>query len=166
MSNIRSEALVNGERVSRKPSAMISRRAVERSRTVVERGGAWGILALGLMGTVIALHGGWDAMLRAPSWERAIAAVALQAALTWSQWAYGDRPLISWPSRALDAALTAAGWAPLWIGALAGLLGALGVEGAPVVWRWAVPLDLAAAWVLSWAVCLIPAWLPEDRLLS
>ena len=56
-------------------SGVISRVALKRSRTHVEKGVAWAILALSWVGTVATANGGWESLLTTFSLGATVAAI-------------------------------------------------------------------------------------------
>lgn len=140
----------------RKQSAVISRAQLERGRGRVERLTAYLVLIVSFVGTVVALHGGWDVILISGLQLRALAGgVLLQLVLTWLQWSYHHIRALCWGSRLVDAAFTAYGYGPLFIVALVGYL----VERS-------IPQPLFVAWSILGLVSLLLAWYPESRLVD
>lgn len=166
MSNVRSAPAAGGEAVKRKPSAVVSRAQLVQWRGPVEKFLAIVVLLLGWLGTVVALHGSWAELFTAFSWGRAGLALLIQAALTFFQWAYGKVRPVAWPLRGIDAAFTAAGFAPLWMADLTAWLVAQGVVGGGTLGPWSFTFTALAAWALSWLACIAPAWYPETRLVQ
>lgn len=155
---MRTDPLYNG--ATKRPPT-ISRERLRRQRAYITWYAAWGVLGLGWLGTVVAANGGWGPFLSLQwTWTGWIGGLALQAFLTWLQWSFGDIPALSWTSRAVDAGLTALGYGVLFVDWLVAALpgGAL---------PWGLPrVDVVAAWGILWAVCLVPAWWPEHRLVK
>lgn len=163
--SVKSAPLENGQ-LQGKPSAVVSRAQLEKTRGPVERFLAIVVLLIGWLGTVVAFHGSWPALLSAFSIERTAAALVVQGVLTWSQWSYGRDWRVAYTSRAIDAALTAAGYAPLWLAGLVAWLAAQGIVGGATIGPWTATGAGLMAWLISWAACLLPAWYPESRLIK
>lgn len=149
-----------------KASAVFSRTALARSRGPVERILAWATLAASWLGSVVTFHGSWGALVSQPQPGLIALGLALQAVLTYAQWAY-PRTRMALVSRGLDAATTAYGYAPLfWLGWLVSLLVGWGLPGETTVLYWTLAPAAIVAWLVSWAVCVLPAWYPESRLID
>mgnify|MGYP000954117115 FL=1 len=144
---------------------VISRAAVRRSRTTVEKALAWGVLALSWLGSVVTAHGGWAPFLAIPSPAAIGIGLAMQAVLTYAQWAYDDNRWIAWPARAIDALLTALGYGFLFVRGLAALFRATGLDSMiwPLGW-WQVTTAGLIAWAIIYLVSLLVAWYPEKTL--
>lgn len=143
----------------------IARANLRRQRATITWAAAWGVLVLGWLGTIVAANGGWGPFLALEwTWTGWIGGAAAQLLLTWLQWSCSDIPLLAWTSRAVDALLTALGYGVLVVGSLIAWLVEHGLPAAPIAWG----LSLAgiAAWGILWAICLIPAWWPEHRLVK
>lgn len=150
----------------RKPSAVVTRAQLERTRGPIEKFLAVVVFLVGVLGTVVAVHGSWQALFGSFSWGRLALAVFFQAVLTYAQWVYSKDWRIAYASRAIDAAFTAAGYAPLWMAGLVAWLEVQGVAGGVTIGPWVIVWAALAAWFLSWAACLLPAWYPESRLVQ
>lgn len=159
---IESKPLVNGQVVE---PGTFSRAHLKRSRTGVEKAFAWAILVLGWAGSVSTAHGGWLATITAFSLGATLIGLAMQALLTWLEWAYADVWYIAWPARAVDALLTALGYGFLFVGGMASLIAVTGVSSTRVFWLW-WELSPAGwvAWVLIYLLSLAVAWYPEHTL--
>ncbi|GEM_PF-5467807 len=144
----------------------ISRAALQRSRTNVEKIFAWGILALSWLGAIVTAHGGWNAMLTTPSIGAICGGIAVQVVLTYLEWAYDDIWYIAWPARLIDALTTALGYGFLFVGALA-LLFAPALPNTPwtLAW-WIVTTCGLVAWGIIYLVSLVAAWYPEKTLVQ
>jgi hypothetical protein len=145
-----------GEGKKTKQSAVVSRAQLERGRGRVERLTAYIVLLVSFVGTIVALHGGWEVVLTSGLQVRAlVGGVLLQVVLTWLQWSYHHIRALCWGSRLVDAALTAYGYGPLFIVALVGYL----TERS-------IPQPLFAGWFILGLVSLLLAWYPESRLVD
>ena len=144
---------------------VISRAAVRRSRTTVEKALAWGVLALSWLGSVVTTHGGWGSFLAAPAPAAIAIGLAFQAALTYLQWAYDDTRWIAWPARAVDALLTALGYGFLFVRSLALVFAITGLPNElwPLLW-WQVTACGLVAWAIIYIVSFGIAWYPERTL--
>lgn len=144
---------------------VISRAAVRRSRTTVEKALAWGVLALSWLGSVVTAHGGWTLLLASISPAATALGLAGQAVLTYLQWAYDDIWWIAWPARMIDAALTALGYGFLFVRGLAALFRITGLDSVvwPLGW-WQVTTAGLIAWGIIYLVSLVAAWYPERTL--
>ncbi len=144
---------------------VISRAAIRRSRTGAEKALAWGVLALSWLGSVVMAHGGWAPFLAAPSPAAIGMGLAVQAVLTYLQWAYDDNRWVAWPARAIDALLTALGYGFLVVSGLAALIAVTGLPNLlwPLAWWWVTSAGLVA-WVIVYLVSLLVAWYPEKTL--
>jgi hypothetical protein len=146
--------------MGRKESAVVSRAQLRRQRGAVERWTAWVVLFVSFLGTIVALSGGWVPFLSSlralhPNWAAVLGGLAIQGLLTFLEWHYFDRRLISWGARIGDAYMTAIGYGPL---VVVGLAAALAARGAPA--------PLYAAWFIIGLVSLGVAWYPESRLVE
>src|SRR4051794_8157592 len=112
-----------------KDSAIVSRAALDQQRGAFERVVAVGLLFISFAGSIAALSGGWSALLATPQPGAIAAGVAVQSALTAAEWWYGARrgPWRYRMALCIDTALTAIGYAPLIVPALAPYLAARGV---------------------------------------
>jgi hypothetical protein len=162
---VRSADLVNGQVQERRG---ISRRALRRSRTDIERVLAWIVLLLGVAGSLIASQGGWENIAdRTFSASAAVGVVLLQVFLTWVQWSYGDIPWRAYPARLVDACLTLGGWAPLLIGLMTGIAGSVLRTVAGLMDRPLHPMAPAAGgWLILIIAAVWVAWYPEATLLD
>lgn len=144
---------------------VISRAAVRRSRTTVEKALAWGVLALSWLGSVVTTSRGWTLFLTNPSPAAIGIGLAFQAVLTYLQWAYDDKRWVAWPSRAIDALLTALGYGFLFVGGLSDLFAVTGLPNLlwPLGW-WMVTSCGLVAWGVIYLVSLLVAWYPEKTL--
>lgn len=146
-----------------KESAIVSRARLRQQRGAIERWTALVVLFFSFAGTIAALAGGWPALITDPRVAPILGGLALQGLLTYLQWHYYDKRLISRPSRIADAALTALGYGPL---VLSWLMEAITerIAAGPD----APPSDLP--WYLAWAVIVLVsygvAWYPESRLID
>jgi len=143
-----------------KESAIISRSRLRKQRGAIERFTALGVLFISFLGSIVALHGGWAPLISSlvalqPKWSLLLLGVGLQVLLTYLEWHYFDRPLIAWPARLADTALTALGYGPL---VLDVLVRALTSE--------VLPDPFFAAWGIIGLVSLLAAWYPESRLVD
>lgn len=153
---------VRSQRTSHEPkeSAITSRAALRRQRGAIERYTAWLVLLVSFLGTIAAFSGGWVALIAAcralnPPWAAIVGGIAIQGLLTFLEWWYYDRPLISYPSRVADAVLTALGYGPLVLTWLGAALDARGIS-EPTIAAWSI------IGVMSYAL----AWYPESRLVD
>jgi hypothetical protein len=159
--NTRSEPLSGGgAAAAHKDSAIVRRATLRRQRGAVERWTAFGVLFISVLGTVATLAGGWLPLIAgiralSPNWAAIAGGAAIQALLTFLQWHYFDRPLVSWPARLADTVLTALGYGPLVVAALIAALAAR-----------EVPLPFYAAWGVIGLASLLTAWYPESRLVD
>lgn len=146
---------VQSKPVRTKQSAVISRAQLDRQRGLVERMSAYIVLLISGVGTVVALHGGWEPII-AGEWRLApfVGGALIQAGLTWLQWSYYHVRGLSWPARIVDAGLTAYGYGPLFVGAISGYLTSRG----------AVEIADVGAWIIIGLVSYGLAWYPESRL--
>lgn len=139
-----------------KQSAIVSRAQLARARGPVERATAWIVLIVSFIGTIVVFHGGWSPILELRfSISAIIGGFAVQALLTWLQWAYHHNRPLCWSSRIIDAGLTAYGFGPLFVVALTAYLASR-----------SVPWPDVAAWFLIGLVSLGLAWYPESRLVD
>jgi hypothetical protein len=137
-----------------KTSAIVSRATLDRQRGVVERWSALVVLTIGVLGTVVAFHGGWIPVLALHiSIAALVGGLAVQGLLTYLEWYYNDRLLVAWGARVIDATLTAIGYSGLLVMPLADLL-----RNAPYPQH--------VAWTIVWLVSLLIAWYPESRLVD
>lgn len=146
---------------SRKESAIIRRSTLRKQRGTVERATAWIVLVLSVFGTVATLAGGWTPLIasivaRTPLWSAIIGGFAVQGVLTFLEWYYFDKPLVSWPARVLDTLMTMIGYGPL---VLVPLVAILAAKLAPAQ-------ATQAAWGIIGLVSLLIAWYPESRLVD
>lgn len=143
---------------TRKQSALFHRGQLVRSRGKVERILAILIWGLSALGTIVALHGGWEPVL---AHRLSIAAILggliIQAVLSWTQWAYGDSKgnFLYLFSLGIDIAYTIYGYGPPIAPWIAVLLASRGI-----------PEPLLSAWLLIALVSFFVAWYPEDRLVD
>jgi MFS family permease len=155
--SVRSEPLTSTS-ARTKQSAIVSRATLDRQRGSFERMMAIILLFVSFAGSVAAFSGGWAALLAAPSVGVILAGIAVQVALTASQWWYGSGrgPWRYRLALLFDTALTAVGFGPLVVPPLATYLLARGVG------------DLASA--LAWCIIIIAsallAWFPEKTLID
>ena len=143
-----------------KESAITSRATLRRQRGNIERYSAWLLLLISFLGTIAALAGGWPALIARclafdPPWAAILGGILIQAGLTFLEWWYYDRPLVSYPARIADAVFTALGYGPLVLASIAAALVARGVD-SPIWVAWAI------VGVASYAL----AWYPESRLID
>jgi hypothetical protein len=139
-----------------KASAIVSRATLDRQRGAVERWSALVVLVIGVLGTVVAFHGGWAPVLALHiSTAALVGGLAVQGLLTYLEWYYHDLLLVAWSARVIDATLTAIGYSGLLVAPLAELLHGRGVDLAGSV-----------SWVIVWLVSLLIAWYPESRLVD
>jgi hypothetical protein len=139
-----------------KQSAIVSRAQLARARGPVERATAWIVLVVSFIGTIVVFYGGWSPILELHfSISAILAGFGVQALLTWLQWVYHHNRPLCWGSRIIDASLTAYGYGPLFVVALASYLTLRGVPWPDLV-----------AWVLIGLVSLGLAWYPESRLVD
>lgn len=153
---------------TRKESAVFTRSGIRKQRGTVERATAFGVLVLSFLGSAAACSGGWALIVQGQGSGVGFAfGLLLQGLLTWMQWAYAGVRALAWPSRAVDAALTAAGYGPLVFGALASWIVANGASNTPAnVLGWEVIPATLGTWCILWIVSLLPAWYPESRLID
>jgi len=143
-----------------KASAITSRATLKKQRGAIERATAWIVLLVSFVGSIAVLHGGFAPMidsLRAGHYNvgALVGGTIIQLVLTFLEWYYFDRFLISWGARVFDTATTALGYGPLFLAPLAAVLAARGVENA-----------LLPAWGIIILVSLGIAWFPESRLVD
>ena len=144
--------------------ATISRAKLRRQRAWVTWYGAWALLFLGWLGTLVATNGGWGNVLAGRiTLTGTILAIVSQAILTWIQWSWSDHLIAAYISRALDAGLTALGYGSLVIAGMAAWFAAQGIPATIVVRDWT--LTGLLAWFILWLIALFPAWYPEHRLI-
>lgn len=137
-----------------KASAIVSRATLDRQRGAVERWSALVVLVIGVLGTVVAFHGGWAPVLALHiSAAALIGGLAIQGLLTYLEWYYHDLLLVAWGARVIDATLTAIGYSGLLALPLADLLRD-------------APYPQHVAWAIVWLVSLLIAWYPESRLVD
>lgn len=152
----------------RKSTAVVSGKAIDRTRPTMVRWSSILLLLLSLLCTIVAFHGNdWQA-LRAPSLARTLAAVALQVWCTAFQWYNRRRKLSVWYLQAflLDMIPSAYAFGGIVAFFLAILL------PAPAA-AWLVGLDLrltngytAVVWLIAAFAGVQLARIPEDRLIS
>jgi hypothetical protein len=145
---------------SAKESAIVRRATLRKQRGKIERATAWVVLFVSVLGTIATLAGGWTPLITSiralqPNWAAIVGGLAAQALLTHLEWHYFDVPLVSWPARLADTALTALGYGPLVVAALIGILAARGA-----------PLPFQLAWCIIVLVSLLIAYYPESRLVE
>jgi hypothetical protein len=162
MSNGTSRPLGTPQKKERKASAIVDRSSLRRQRGAVERWSALVVLLISFAGTIATFAGGWLTLIEGaragePSWAAIIGGIAFQGLLTYVQWHYYDRRALSWISRGIDTALTAIGYGPLVVVALAGWIASRGVEA---------PTNLQFAWGVIVLVSFLAAWYPESRLVD
>lgn len=160
--------MVRSQPAQRKDSAVFKRATIRKRRGKVERGAAWIILVLSFVGSMVAFGGGWGKVVTlSPSLAGLGAGFLLQAVLTWLQWAYPDDWRLSWTSRGIDAATTAAGYGPLFYAPLYAWIVAQGASAKPVpVSYWSIVPAVLGTWAILWLVSLFPAWYPERTLID
>lgn len=159
MSRVQVRDMSNGE------VGTISREALVRNRTKVEKVLAWIGLVVGWIGSVSTAHGGWGNLIASPSLGLACAGLGTQALLTWAQWSYGDKRSIAWPARVIDATLTALGYGFLFIIPLTVALSRTGLSMTPWPVAWfVVSVAGLVAWAVIWVLALLVAWYPERTL--
>ena len=161
---VKSAPLVNGKaaKARSKPSAIFRRASLEHSRTGVERITAWIVLLVSVLGTVMALHGGWALLWASPKPIAIVAGVLIQCGLTYVQWAYYHQRTLSWGSRLLDTGLTAIGFGPLLTAPLTQFFVSVGVTST----LQGVPGAVVAAWGAIALASYGLAWYPESRLVD
>ena len=153
-SRVRSVPLAHGR--EQKSSAIITRRQLDLARGPIERGSAWMLLLLSILGTVVSLHGGWEPVLTFKlSLSAVVGGVLLQIGLTALEWMYGSqrRHLVYLAALTADTALTAVGYAPILMPSLLRMF----AESA-------APMLFAHALIAAFAVAL--AAYPESRMVE
>lgn len=151
--------------VAAKGSAIIKRGQLDRSRSKVERISAIVVLIVSFIGSVVAFHGGWGPILSLHlSVAAIIGGILAQILLSWAEWAYYHRRVISYGARIVDASLTAVGYGPLVIKSLAAVLAERGASAEPAVFGMSVAV--LGAWVIVGLVSYGIAWYPESRLID
>lgn len=141
---------------SHKESAVISRAQLRRQRGKVERYTAWVVLFVSFIASVVAFNGGWSNVLALKFGIAAtLLAVGLQILLTYLEWHYYDKPIISWGARLVDTATTALGFGPLALPALTAYLSSR-----------AIPAEVIVSWLIIGIASLGVAWYPESRLVD
>lgn len=142
----------------RKASAIVSRATLDRQRGAFERMMAIGLLFISFAGSIAALSGGWAALFAAPRPGAIAAGIAAQVALTAAEWWYGSGRG-RWRYRlalSIDTALTAIGYGPLFVPALASYLAARGAGDSATI----------AAWGIVVIASTLLAWYPEFTLID
>jgi hypothetical protein len=172
MSQVTSKPMENGraeQEKTQKASAVVTRGQLAKSRGKVERLLAFGILVISFLGTVVALHGGWEPILNLQiSLGACGGGILIQSILTYVQWTYKHNRRLSWGSRLIDAYFTATGYGPVFVPALALWFVARGVSKELVTLPWfgALSAAILCAWAIVGLVSLLAAWYPEDRLVG
>lgn len=142
----------------RKESAVWSHTQLQKQRGKVERYTAWVVLFISFIGSVVAFNGGWPNVTALKfSIAGTLGGLVLQLVLTYLEWHYHDKRLISWGARVIDTITTAIGYGSLVLTPLTKYLMSKDVSPENAV---------LGAWAIIVIVSFFVAWYPESRLVE